>query len=64
MYLLLILLYFRMLQRKKHRQIKLQCLQKVRIWAFGLLVLQIISLSLKLKQNFEKHKVVTSKTPF
>ena len=29
---------------KKHRQIKLQPLQKVRIWAFGLLVYQINSL--------------------
>ena len=28
----------RILTGKKHRQIKLQCLEKVRIWAFGLLV--------------------------
>ena len=51
---------------KKYRQIKLQRLQKVRIWAFGSLVHQINSLQeiLKLKQNFQKNKVVTGKTPF
>ena len=31
-------------RREKHRQIKLQRLQKVWIWAFGLLVYQINSL--------------------
>ena len=38
---------------KNHRQIKLQRLQNLRIWAFGLLVHQINSLSevLKLKQK-------------
>ena len=30
--------------REKHRQMKLQCLQKVGIWAFGSLVYQINSL--------------------
>ena len=34
----LILLYLRILTGKKQRQIKLQRLEKVRIWAFGLLV--------------------------
>ena len=44
----------RILTGKKHRQIKLQRLQKVQIWAFGSLVYQIKSLLevLKLKQNF------------
>ena len=41
-------------------------LTKVQIWAFGLLVQQINSLEevLKLKQNFQKNKEVTGKTPF
>ena len=45
---------------------KLQCLRKEQLWAFGLLVQQINSLieDLKLKQNFQKNKVVTGKTPF
>ena len=45
---------------------KLQRLQKVQIWAFGLLVQQINSLEevLKLKQNFQKNEVVAGKTPF
>ena len=45
---------------KKHRQIKLQPLQKVQIWAFESLVHQINSLYevLKLKQNFQKDKEV------
>ena len=45
---------------KKHRQIKLQRLQKVRFWTFGLLVHQIDSLQevLKLKQNFRKNEAV------
>ena len=34
----------RILTKKKHRQMKLQRLQKVQIWAFGLLVQQINSL--------------------
>ena len=43
---------------KKHHQIKLQRLQKVKIWAFGLLEEQINSLqeALKLKQIFKKIK--------
>ena len=58
--------YLRILTGKKHRQIKLQHLQKVGIWAFGSLIHQINSLwqVLKLKQNFEKNKVVFGKTPF
>ena len=36
--------HLRILTGKKHRQIKLQRLQKVQIWAFGLLVQQINSL--------------------
>ena len=35
--------HLRILTGKKHRQIKLQRLQKVQIWAFGLLVQQINS---------------------
>ena len=56
----------RILTGKTHRQINLQRLRKVQIWAFGLLVHRIISLKdvLKLKQNFQKRKVVTSKTKF
>ena len=56
----------RILTEKKHCQIKLQRLQKVRMWAFGSLVHQISSLKevLKLKQNFQKNKVVTNKTLF
>ena len=50
----------------KRHQIKFQHLQKVRIWAFRLLVQQINSIAevLKLKQKFQKNKVVTGKTPF
>ena len=49
----------RILTGKKHHQMKLQRLQKVQIWAFGLSVQQINSLQevLKLKQNFQKNKV-------
>ena len=56
----------RILTGKKKRQIKLKRLQKVRMWAFGSLVHQISSLKevLNLKQNFQKNKVVTVKTPF
>ena len=56
----------RILTGKKQRQVKLQRLQKVRIWAFGSLVHQINSLEevLKLKQHFRKNKVVTGTTPF
>ena len=55
----------RILTGKKHRQIKLQRLQKVGILVFGSLVHQINSSEevLKLKQNFQKNKVVTGKTP-
>ena len=41
---LLLTTSLRILTGKKHRQIKLQRLQKVRVWAFGLLVHQINSL--------------------
>ena len=53
----------RILTGKKHRQIKLQRLRKVRIWAFGSLVHQINSLEevLKLKQNFQKIKQLLAK---
>ena len=56
----------RILKGKKHRQTKLQQLQKVRIWPFRLLVHHINYLQevLKLKQNFQKNKVVAGKTPF
>ena len=58
--------FLRILTEKKHRQIKLQRLQKVGIWAFGSLVHQTNSLQevLKQKQYFRKNKVVTRKTPF
>ena len=58
--------HLRILIRKKHRQRRLQRLQKVRIWAFGSLVHQINSLEevIKLKQNLQKNKVVTCKTLF
>ena len=51
----------RILTEKKHRQMELQRLQKVQIW-----VQQINSLYevLKLKQNFQKNKVVTGITLF
>ena len=56
----------RILTGKRHRQVKPQRLQKVRIWTFGLLVHQINSLQevLKLKLNFQKNKVFAGKTPF
>ena len=46
-----------LLTGKKHRQIKLRRLQKVRIWTFGSLIHQINSLKevLKLKQNSRKN---------
>ena len=52
----------------QHHQIKLQLLEKVQRWAFGLLVHYINYLQevLKLKQNFQKisyFQVVTVKTP-
>ena len=55
----------RILTRKKHPKIKLQRLRKIRIWSFGSLVHQINFFKevLKLKQIFQKHKVVTGKTP-
>ena len=55
------------LTAKKHRQIKLQRLQKVQIWAsLGSLEHQINSLKevLKLKENFHKNKVVHGETLF
>ena len=56
----------RILTGKNHRQVKLQRLQKVQIWAFELLIKQINSFLevLKLKQNFQKNKLLTGKTPF
>ena len=53
-------------REKKHPQMKLQRLYKVQIWAFGLLLQQTNSLKvvLKLKQNSQKNKAVTGKTPF
>ena len=58
--------YLRILTEKKHGQIKLQHLKKVRIWTFGWLVHQINSIYeiLKPKQNLKKNKVVTGKTSF
>ena len=58
--------YLRILTGKKARQIKLRRSQKVVIWAFGSLVHQINSLQKahNLKQDFQKNKVVTGKTPF
>ena len=46
----------RILTGKEHPKIKLQRLQKIRIWTFGLLVHQINSFQevLKLKQIFQK----------
>ena len=58
----LYLFRLRILTGKKHRQIKLQRLQKVQIWASGLLVHQINSLEQVLK--LQKNKLVTGKTPF
>ena len=52
----------RILTGKKHCQIKLQRLEKVRIWAFGLMGVWVEVL--KLKKNFQKNKVVAGKTPF
>ena len=65
-YLISVAATLRILTGKKHRQIKLQRLQKVGIWVFGSLVHRINSLKevLKLKQNFQKNEVVTGKTPF
>ena len=52
-------------RREKHPKVKLQRLRKIRIWTFESLVHQINSFSevLKLKQIFQKNKVVTGKTP-
>ena len=58
-------MFLRILTGKKLRQIKLQRLQKVQIWVFGLLVQQINSLKEVLtKTKFSKNKIVTGKTPF
>ena len=56
----------RILTGKKHHQMKLWCFRKVWMWTFGWLVYQINSLNeiLKLKQNSQKNKVDTGKTPF
>ena len=56
----------RILTGKKHPQLKLQRLLKVWKWTFRWLVHQINSLyeALKLKQNFRKNKVITSKALF
>ena len=58
-------LVLRILAGKKHRQIILQHLQKVRTWAFESLIHQINSIqeNLKLKQNFQKNKIVAKKIP-
>ena len=55
----------KILTGEKHPKIKLQGLRKIRIWTFGPLVHQINSFQevLKLKQIFQKNKVVTCKTP-
>ena len=55
----------RILTGKKHPEIKLQRLRKIRIWTFGLLVHKINSIKevLKLKKIFQQNKVVTGKTP-
>ena len=52
--------------REKAPSNETQHFQKIRIWTFAWLVYQINSLYevLKLKQNFQKNKVVTGKTPF
>ena len=57
---------FKDTHREKVSSNKIQRLQKVRIWAFGSFVYQInfSEEALKLKQNFQKNKVVTGKTPF
>ena len=61
----------RILTVKKLRQIKLQRVQKVGLWVFGSLVHQILYMNkksvqevLKLKQSFQKNKVVADKTLF
>ena len=56
----------RILTEKKHPKVKLQRFWRVWIWTFGWLVHQMNSIYEvpKLKQNFRKRKVVTSKTPF
>ena len=56
----------RILTGKKQPQIKLERFQEVWIWTSGWLVDQINSLceGLKLKQNFQKTKIVTGKCPF
>ena len=58
-------IYLRILTEKKHRQIKLQRLEKVGIWASGLLVHQINSHKRFLNWNkIFKKKVGTGKAPF
>ena len=54
--------HLRMLTEKKHPKIKLQRLQKVRIWTFGSLVHQWYIFSTS-GTDFPKNKVVTGKTP-
>ena len=57
-------LFLRILTGKKLCEIKLQLLQKVQIWVFGLLVQQINSLKEVLTETkFSKNEVVTGKTP-
>ena len=55
----------RILTGKKYPKIKLQRLRKIQIWIFGSLVHQINLFweVLKLKQIFQKNRVVTGKTP-
>ena len=52
--------------REKAPSNKTSALTKVQVWALGSLVHQINSIqeTLKLKQNFQKNKVVAGKTPF
>ena len=60
MQLIVVLMALRILSRKKHRQIVLQCFWKVWKWPLGWFVHHINSFYevLKLKQNFQKNKVV------
>ena len=48
--------YLRILTGKKHHQMKLQRLQKVQIWAFGLLVQQLYKSFLNWNKIFKKIK--------
>ena len=56
----------RILTGKNNPQIIFQCLRIVWLWAFGSFEHQKNSFQevLKTKQNFQKNKVITGKTPF